>query len=522
MTRGLRTVGFGVAAALSSCASAYVASADREGAAIEREKRGVVERFRATELLDPRGDLPSRTPEPAGFEVPPVITAEDALRIATRHNREYLAQREGIFLSALSLGLVRRDFTRMVFDGSLAYSGTVPRDGATTDATTLSVSGSQLLPTGTRLAVSAASSLSHGEGADGRDQSASLSGSVSLVHPLLRGGRRWIVFEPLTQAEREMVYTARSFEEFRQGFAIDVLQRYYSIVSQARQLANIRKRVANQEYTVLLARARYELGEESQLDVFLAEQSLADARNAVLDAEQGYQLALDRFKIFLGLPTDVKLELADELPAPEAFDLDTERAVAAALHNRLDLRTARDRLEDAQRALAIARNNLLPNLDLSASYTIASDAANSFNDLAFSSDSFGFGATLEIPLDRKAERNSYRAALINLERARRALDQQEDGVILEIRDALRGLRRQRSQIEIEEGNIRTLKRRVVQAEFETLAGQRTNRDVVEALDGLTAAENAQLDRQVSLEISRLHLLQALGLLFVEEDGRIVR
>ena len=44
--------------------------------------------------------------------------------------------------------------------------------------------------------------------------------------------------------------------------------------------------------------------------------------------------------------------------------------------------------------------------------------------------------------------------------------------------------------------------------------------MVEAQEALTDARNSQLDRAVAHEIQRLRLLKEIGILFVEENGRI--
>ena len=44
--------------------------------------------------------------------------------------------------------------------------------------------------------------------------------SLSVSLPLLRGAGRTVTREPLTQAERSLVYRLRSFELFRQDFTI--------------------------------------------------------------------------------------------------------------------------------------------------------------------------------------------------------------------------------------------------------------------------------------------------------------
>ena len=128
---------------------------------------------------------------------------------------------------------------------------------------------------------------------------------------------------------------------------------------------------------------------------------------------------------------------------------------------------------------------------------------------------------MEIPLDRRSERNQYKTALITLDRARRNLRQQEDTLILDIRRLLRVLRTVRSQLRIGEREIESLLRQATQADLENRAGLRSNRDKIESLDRLTVARNVQLSRTVNYEVARLRFIQALGLMFVDEEGRIV-
>ena len=46
---------------------------------------------------------------------------------------------------------------------------------------------------------------------------------ISFVQPLLRGGGRAVTLEPLTQAERNLLYAVRAFALFRQQFFVVTL-----------------------------------------------------------------------------------------------------------------------------------------------------------------------------------------------------------------------------------------------------------------------------------------------------------
>ena len=98
-----------------------------------------------------------------------------------------------------------------------------------------------------------------------------------------------------------------------------------------------------------------------------------DAEDALLVSETSHKLALDDFKILLGLPTSTRVVIEESPPPFEPVRLEPESAVEAALHNRLDLLTQRDQLEDVARQVNIARNNLLPSLDATADVAYTGD-----------------------------------------------------------------------------------------------------------------------------------------------------
>lgn len=508
---------------LASCASSYLRSADLEGTAIQLEKTSAVDRFREERLIDPREESADRSPRPAPEEIPALLSLRDAARLAEKYSRALQGQRESLFLTCLDLGLVRRDFGAFVFSGSVSNTATNSRHDPWTDVSALALSGTRVLPWGGSVTVSSDATFGTSVSAlGGTDQSATVSGSVTATQPLLQGAGREVAFETLTQAERDAAYAAREFDLFRQGFAIDLVEQYYNLVSQKRSLANLKKSADAQEMAYKQASALYRVGRGTKVDELRAEQSLLTAQSNLLASEQAYRLGLDRFKILLGLPTDVTFDVpAEAIPQIVPLEVDLEKGVAAALNNRLELMTSRDRVVDAERGVRISRNALLPALDLTATYSIDNDPRNSFRDLSFQDDDLILGITLELPLDRKAQRNAYRASMISLDQARRDLQRAEDEVILGIRDSLRQLNQQRSQIAIEDRNIESLRRSVRKAEIDFLNGNASNRDVVEAIAALTDALNSQNDRYVAYEIARLSLLRQLGLLFVDREGSIL-
>ena len=184
----------------------------------------------------------------------------------------------------------------------------------------------------------------------GEPASVALSGSV----PLLRGAGL-INLEPLIGAERELVYQVRALEDFRRQFAVDISRSYFNTL--ARQQA-VRNRQLNYDNLAVLTertRALFAAGKISFLEVQRSEQALLQAENSVIAAREQYQNSLDQFKIALGMPVEEELAIipvALELDMP---DIDGPGVLAAAHRYRLDLQTARDRVDDARRGVDNAR-----------------------------------------------------------------------------------------------------------------------------------------------------------------------
>ncbi|MHC5052898.1 MAG: hypothetical protein ACYTGK_20100, partial [Planctomycetota bacterium] len=205
---------------VAGCSSRhYVRSADVEGGDIAAEKMAVVRNFRAN-LVDPTAAAPEAEPDPGSFDVPKLMTVDDALMVARRYSRDYRTREEAFFLSALDLSLTRRNELKPILSGGLGWNGTDGHAIDFSESTALALTLTQKLPTGGQLTLTGSASLATVEFIGDRAQDTTTAGSISISQALIRGAPRWVAFEGLTQAERNVIYAARSFEAFRQDFAI--------------------------------------------------------------------------------------------------------------------------------------------------------------------------------------------------------------------------------------------------------------------------------------------------------------
>ncbi len=505
--------------ALSCSASEYARRADRAALALleprSRETLGQREEtaLRPAELAPPveePAEPPAEVPEPEAR----MLDLRTALVIAFEQNREMLTAKEALHLEALGLSGVRHEFAPQLAL-ALSYLFDETRDSPDGESGGAAFSLSQILPTGATLSLDAAST---GSDVEGLDSTYSSLASVRLTQPLLRGGGYAVTHEALIQAERSLVYAIRDFELFREDFSIDVARRFYDLVQGKQTIENQRQNLDSNEFGRRQAEALFAVGRANELDVLRARRSELTARNDLLEAEESYELSLDRFKIFLGLATEEHIDVRSDPPpfAEVRFDLDS--AVEVALANRLDLLNRREQLEDVERGVRLAKNSLLPDLDVALGATWATDPSPELGGEDLERSAASLAVTLGLPVDRVRERNAYRSSLIDLARARRVLEQFEDDLVVDIRSSFRELERRLQSLDIQRQLIvdQTKNLRIAELRFER--GEIPNRDVVEANQALLDAQNALIDEQVNYEIARLQLLRDLGILFIDDTG----
>jgi len=380
---------------------------------------------------------------------------------------------------------------------------------------------------------------------------------------LLRGRGAHIVTEPLTQAERNVIYAIWNFERYKRVFAVNIAARYLAVLQALDRVAN---EEGNYKRAIVSARWSQQRADTGDLDIVQADQAVQNelrARNSWVLAMQSYERSLDEFKILLGLPVDAKIELergeldnlvdvvsaatidlskfvrdpnedippADaavelELPSDEgagAFEIDRAVAIGLALENRLDLQVAQEGVYDAQRDVIVKADQLGADLTLlgtasmggrrSVGSATSDDARLRLNDAAYS----GL-LTLDLPIERLAERNNYRNSLIDLEAAVRRVQDLEDQVKLDVRDALRVLQSTRETLQIQARAVEVAQRRVKGAEMSLEEGRAQMRDILEAQNSLVSAQNSLTGAVINYRVTELELQRDMGLLAVDEQG----
>ena len=243
--------------------------------------------------------------------------------------------------------------------------------------------------------------------------------------PLFRGAGR-VAYESRYQSERSLIYAVRTFERFRRSFAVQVSRSYFELQQFKAGIENAHKSYINRRRDWEKAEYTKELGQSQT--IFDASRALASFRSAeasLVSAKEQYASALDRFKILIGMSVDEPLDVLHQDKDPYGPLVDNlcpaigeETAVQVAIDYRLDLLTSRDEIDDARRGVVVAKNQILPDLNLTGGISFDPDDAHlDLTDYSDRRTTYSAGIRLQMD-DRKQERNGYRRSLVTLRRKR--------------------------------------------------------------------------------------------------------
>jgi outer membrane protein TolC len=447
----------------------------------------------------------------------PMLLAE-ALRLAHTQGRDKQFQNEELQLIRMSLDKTQGDYGP-IFSSSLNSdlygTGSKDQPGNRQGA---QVGVRQSLPGGGTVTATTGANRTAPPGSD--PATSGSTATVNLTQPLLRGAGLQAWREPLTAAERSVRYSLRAHRRFVQQLSLDVARRYWALQDRQFSVLQEQRALEAAEWSVGLAKANLELGRANAtaLDVFRAETQVIQTSQRLVDSKAAFAAELDAFKVDLALPVDQPMAIEATRPVAVLVDVDTAQVIATALAERSDLATARDNIEDADRALDRARRDLLPQLDALGSTSWNGTFDGQRNEAYGGAPAWSVGLRLEIPLDQRQENLSYESALIRRRQVARQAELKRSQVIQEIQASLQTLRSLEATLAIQDRNRTQARLKVEKSLLDQRAGEAGNRDVVEAQEQLTQAENAWFQAQAAYRAAELSLRHTAGVLVVAEDG----
>ena len=457
-----------------------------------------------------------------------ILNLNEVLNLAIRTSREYQAQKEQLYLTALTLTGSEYDFGPQFFATSDGNIAGVVGNQASVASVNSKVGVSQLLRTGGKLSVALGNDLLryftfYSSSRDVRNTTINVL-SVDISQPILRGfGANDPNVERLTQDQRNVIYAIRSFSLYQQQFALDVVDAYFALLTQKDIVRNNYRDFTNRVETTKYLEARA-VDRERVSSVDDARTAELSARRDYINSVATYLSAMDAFKLRIGVPVSERVYVEDkdlrDLIATGLIpvEIDKEAAFKICLEKQMEVLNAIDRFEDSKRKIRVAADQLRTQLGIFANASLASNKPDDYTKFDINNVVYTAGLTLDLPVDRLRERNVYRTSLINFESQIRSLGLTLDSYRDRIYRGLRTVEQARLNILNNQESLRVAQRRVDNNAMLLEAGRATIRDLREAQDSLIQAENQLAVSHTVYLSARMGVALNVGLVDTQPDS----
>lgn len=257
--------------------------------------------------------------------------------------------------------------------------------------------------------------------------------NFQLTQPLLRNG--WFAANraPLVIARRNLQQSRAAFVAEVNNNILQAVNQYWAVVQARGNLEVAQESMAAAESTYKRDKRALELGALPPLDIYRSESQVASRRVLVIQSEYAFRQAEDALRLTIGADQDPYFQALDldltERPEPgdELRAIDAASALQTALTKRPEFEAAQAALARDETQIRLARNHLLPQLDLLALYASNGVGGRTGIDTigqplssSWLNQMFGFGyptyeaqLTLSLPLKNRAAKAEMGSALVS-------------------------------------------------------------------------------------------------------------
>lgn len=399
------------------------------------------------------------------------LSLRDAVYLTLANNSEVRIQELGIESAKYSLLSAHQPFDPRVDALFNATRSSIPTttliQGAPTLGTlsqNMQLNYSQTFETGTNFQVNLITSkLSTNSTFSFINPSLFSTINFQFTQPLLRN--RWLFANraPLVIARRNLQQSQANFEVQVGNAILAVANQYWQVV-QARGILEVqRKSLEQAEASYKRDKRALELGALPPLDIYQSESQVAVRRVELIQAEYALKQSEDSLRLTIGASQDpyfgaLDLELT-ETPEPsgELRSVDEATALKQATARRAEFVVSRLNLANADTGIRLARNNLLPDLQLAGFYSGNGLGGHEFDPVSqqlisrsgfggslsqafgFGFPTYGFTLSLNLPVRNRAAQAELGTAFVVRRNGLYAERQVREQVTLEVSNAVHQL-----------------------------------------------------------------------------------
>lgn len=423
-----------------------------------------------------------------------IITLEQAIDIALKQNRTLQNAALGVKASDLSLKSQKDEFDiKITPQGSTSYTSTT--DGSWQVGAT----ASKKISTGATLSVTPLTGETGG--------SSNSEVDVSLSIPLLQGAGTEFAMDGVYSSIFANKTERLSFLKQQTDTVLQTVSAVYSSIQTQQQVTFLENQLKELKEHLALAKIKERNGIINAMDLYRAEIRIQNVEEELTSTREQFANNIDQVKEILAISQRESIIVAASVDYTPV-KLDPAEAQKIALANRIELELSAMQERETERQVAIAKNKLLPQLDLKLGYNKYRD--DDFEDL--SEDQWTVALSSDSDLFRTAERNEYEQSKINLRQVQLEKQGEEERIIQDVRFQMNSLEKQHERIRIRQEQAKQAMGKLRLAESKFRYSLANNFDLLEAQTELQQAQTDQMLETINYIVGTYRLRSSLGTL----------
>ncbi|HWW84637.1 MAG TPA: TolC family protein [Vicinamibacterales bacterium] len=299
---------------------------------------------------------------------------------------------------------------------------------------------------------------------------------------------------------------------------------YWDLVYSINNLATQRQSLELSQQSLRDNEKRVQIGTMAPIDIVQAQAEVASNQQNVITAEAAIKSAEDKLRGLVFDPAapnfwTMRLEPTDALPFQEQT-VDVDQAVRAALENRLDLKQAKNTMDQSDINILYFRNQILPDVNATAAYTafgIGGAALGSVDPTTvaagviptrpiISQTGYGhvlsnvftnaypqwtFGVQVGYPLGASTAKANLERAKLQYQEAQTQYKNAEMQIVLQVRDSARQVQTNQERVKSARASRELQEKKLEAEEKKMAAGMSTPFFVIQAQRDLASARTVE-------------------------------
>jgi outer membrane protein TolC len=331
--------------------------------------------------------------------------------------------------------------------------------------------------------------------------------------PLLRGlGKEYAMAG--VDASLYSLQSARLAQYGQQvSVVLRTVQSVYDIVQRNAQIDLLAEQEKLLKHHLEIVKIKERAGLAEAMDAYRAEIRVKSLEDELTVRRQELADALGNLKTLLAIPQAGAVTINAPLDyAP--LTMKTEDAMAIAMKNRIDVEQSKRLEQETERQLRLAKNNLLPQLNLQLNYNLSGDNRN----FDLNEETWLATVTSDNDLFRTAEKNAYAQQLLQYQGMKLDQETLKENVSQEVRSEIGNIDKHQQRIVLLEEQLRQTRGKMLLAESKFRNGMADNFALLEAQEQMQRARTDLFAERVAAIVGLYRFRSALGTLLAREGG----